>query len=55
MDTMLDFAVEYSDDILMNSKNVEQYKEHVHKVFSRIQNSFKLNESKYDFFMEKIR
>ena len=40
----------------MNSQNVEQHKEHVHKVFSRIQEyGFKLNESKCNFFMEKIR
>ena len=55
MDTMLsdlDFAVAYLDDILMNNQNVEQHKEHVPKVFSRIQEyGFKLKESKYDFFL----
>ena len=59
MDVMLshlDFAVAYLDDILMNNQNVEQHKEHVHKVFSRIQDyGFKLKESKCDFFMEKIK
>ena len=59
MDTLLsdlDFAVAYLDDILMNSQNVEQHKEHVHKVFSRIQEyGFKLKESKCDFFMENIK
>ena len=59
MDTILNdlvFVVAYLDDILKNSQNVEQRKEHVHKVFSRIQEyGFKLNESKCDFFMEKIR
>ena len=58
MDTMLsdlEFVVAYLDDILMNSQNVEN-KKHVHKVFSRIQvYSFKLKESKCDFFMEKIK
>ena len=52
----LDFAVTYLDDISMNSQNVEQHKEHVHKVFSRIQEyGFKLKESKCDFFMEMIK
>ena len=59
MDTMLsdlDFAVAYLVDILMNSQNVEQHKEHLHKVFSRIQEyGFKLKEFKCDFFMEKIK
>ena len=40
----------------MNSENVDQYKEHVHKVFSTIkENSFKLKESKCDFSTEKIK
>ena len=52
----LDFAVTYLDDIIMNSQNVEQYKEHVHKVYTRIQeHGFKLIESKCDFFMENIK
>ena len=59
MDTMLsnlDFVVAYLDNILMNSQNVEQHKEHVHKVFSRIQEySSKLKESKCNFFMEKVK
>ena len=59
MDTMLSdlyFEVAYLDDILMNSQNVEQQKEHVHKVFSRIHGyGFKLKESKCNFFMKKIR
>ena len=46
MDTVLndlDFAVAYLDDILTNSQNVEQLKEHVHKIFSIIQEyGFKL-------------
>ena len=51
----LDFAVAYLDDILMNSQNVEQHQENVHEDFSRIQEySFKLKESKCDFFMKKI-
>ena len=41
---------------LMNTQNVEQHKEHVHKVFSRIQEySFKLKESKCHFFIKKIK
>ena len=59
MDTMrsdLDFAVAYLNDILMNCQNIEQHKEHVHKVFPRIQGyGLKLNESKCDFFMGKIK
>ena len=58
-DTMLsdlNFTVAFLDDILMYSQNVEQQKEHVHKVFSRIQEyGFELKESKCDFFMEKIK
>ena len=58
MDTMLsdlDFTVAYLDDILMNSQNVDQRKEHVHNI-SRIQEyGFKLKESKCDFFMKKIK
>ena len=58
MDTLLNdlnFVVAYLNDILMNCQNVEQHKEHVHKVFLRIQEyGFKLKEAKYDFFMEKI-
>ena len=59
MDTTLsdlDFVVVYLDDILINSQNVEQHKEHVHKVFSRIQDyGFKLKKSKCEFFMGKIK
>ena len=52
----LHFAVEYLDDILMKSQNVEQHKEPVHKVFSRNQEyGFKLKESKCNFSMEKIK
>ena len=52
----LDFMIAYLDDILMNSQNIEQHKEHVHEVFSRIQEySFKLKESKSNFFIEKIK
>ena len=59
MDTMLsdlDFAVAYLDDILMNCQNVEQYKEHLDKVFSRIQeHGFELKEFRCDFFLKKIK
>ena len=40
MDTMLsglDFAVAYLDDILMNSKSIIEHKEHIHKVFIKVQ------------------
>ena len=57
MDTMLsghDFSVTYSDDILMNSQSVVENKDHVHKDFAKIQvNSFKIKETKYDFFHGK--
>ena len=56
IDTMLnglDFVVAYSD-ILMKSKNIIEYKEHVHKVFTKIQDyGFKLKETKGDFFHGK--
>ena len=40
MDTILsglDFSVAYLDDILMNSKSIVEHKDHVHKVFAKIQ------------------
>ena len=50
IDTMLsslDFVVAYLDDILMKSKSIIEHKEHVHKVFTKIQDySFKLKETK---------
>ena len=56
MDTMLsglDFIVAYLDDILMKSKSIIEHKEHIHKVFTKIQDyGFKPKETKYDFFME---
>ena len=51
-----DFVVAYLDDILMKSQSLGEHKEHVHKVFTKIQDyRFKLKESKCDFFMEKIK
>ena len=54
MDTMLgelDFSIAYLDDILINSKSMEEHMGHVHKVFSQIQDyGFKIKESKCDFF-----
>ena len=59
MDTMLsgfDFAVAYLDDILIKSQSLGEHKEHVYKVFAKIQDyGFKLKESKCDIFMEKIK
>ena len=59
MDTMLsdlDFSVAYLDDILMNSKSVVEHKDHVHKIFAKIQDyDFKIKETKCDFLMEKIK
>ena len=59
MDTMLsglDFSVTYLDDILMNSKSVVKHKDHVHKVFAKIQDyDFKIKETKWDFFIEKVK
>ena len=50
MDTMLSglyFAVAYLDDILMKSKSIIEHKEHVHKVFTKIQDyGFKLSGKK---------
>ena len=41
----------------MKNKSLIEHKEHVHKVFTKIQNyGFKFKETKYDFFfMEKIK
>ena len=59
MDTMLndlDFAIAYLDDILMNSVDKKQHREHVMKVFERIQEfGFTLKETKCEFFLEEIR
>ena len=50
----LDFSVAYLDDILMNSKSIIEHKDHIHKVFAKIQDyGFKIKETKCDFFMEK--
>ena len=55
MQSGLDFAVAYLDDIRMKSKSIIEYKEHAHNFFfTKIQDySFKLKETKCDFFMEK--
>ena len=57
MDAMLsgfDFAVAYLDDILMKSQSLGEYKEHVHKVFAKIQDyGLKLKEYKCNCFVEK--
>ena len=54
MDTILsglDFSVAYLDEILMNSKSVVEHKDHVHKVFAKIQDyGFKIKKTKCDFF-----
>ena len=59
MDTMLgglDFSIAYLDDILIKSQDMEQHKQHVRQVFKKIQDyGFKLKESKWDSFMEKIK
>ena len=59
MDTMLDgldFAIAYLDDIIIISKSKEQHREHVRRVFSRIQEfGFKVNEEKCEFFLEEIK
>ena len=59
MDTVLsvlDFAVANLDDILMKSKSIIENKEHVHKVFTKIQNyGLKIKETKCDFSWKKIK
>ena len=59
MDTLLsglDFSVAYLGDILMNSKSIVEHKDHVHKVFAKMQDyGFKIKETKYNFFMRKIK
>lgn len=58
MDTMLaglDFAMAYLDDILIRSKNVEEHKIHIGKVFERISNyGLKVALEKCNFGMDKI-
>ena len=57
MDTMLselDYAVTYSDSILLKSGNPEEYKKNVFGVFREIQDyGFKLKEEKCGFFKIK--
>ena len=59
MDTMLDgldFAIAYLDDIIIISKSKEQHREHVRRVFSRIQEfGFKVKEEKCEYFLEEIK
>ena len=59
MDTMLsgiDFSVAYFDDILINSKNVVKHKDHLHKVFAKIQDyGFKIKETKCNFSRKKSK
>ena len=59
MDTMsdgLDFAFTYLDDIIIISKSKEQFREHVRRVFSRIQEfGFKVKEEKCEFFLGEIQ
>ena len=59
MDTMLgelNFSIAYLDDILINSKTMEEHRGHVHSVFSQIQDyGFKIKESKCDFFIKEIK
>ena len=59
MDTMLnglDFAIAYLDNIIIINKSKEQHREHVRRVFSRIQEfGFKVKEEKCDFFLEEIK
>ena len=46
----------FFDDILIKSKNTEQYRKHVHEVFKRINDKgFKLGLEKYEFFIEKLK
>eukprot|EP00106_Octopus_bimaculoides_P019064 XP_014786506.1 PREDICTED: uncharacterized protein K02A2.6-like [Octopus bimaculoides] len=55
MDTMLgdcDFAISYSDDILIKSESHEQHVEHVKRVFKKIRKySIKFMEEKYKIFL----
>ena len=52
----LDFAIAYLDDIIIISKSKEQHREHVRRVFSRIQEfGFKVKEEKCEFFLEEIK
>ena len=47
----LDFAEAYLDDILIKSRNREEYAKHVKIVFKKIKEySFKLSIDKYNFF-----
>ena len=52
----LDCAIAYLDDILLNSQNAEEHKDHVFQVFKRIQEyGFKVKEAKCNFFLERIK
>ena len=52
----LDVKVAYLDDILLISKNTEEYKKNVFEVFRRIQvYGFKLKDEKGIFLMNKIK
>ena len=58
MDTMLagvEFATSYLDDILLRSKNKEQFKKHIKAVFQIDKYGFKLDSEKCEFFMKQIK
>ena len=59
MDTMLgslDFTIAYLDDILIKNQDKDEHKMHVNQVFKHIQDySFKIKESKCDFFFKRIK
>ena len=51
----LDFAIAYSDDIMIFSKNELEHSQHLETLFKRLQDAgLKLKESKCDFFRSRI-
>ena len=59
MDTMLGglyFAIAYLDDIIIATRNMEQYRDHINQVFKQLQDyGFKVKENKCEFFLQRIK
>lgn len=50
------FAIVYIDDILIYSKNVEEYTEHIYKLLQHLQNNrLQADFEKYDFKVTNIK
>ena len=52
----LDYATAYLDDILVTSKTIAEYRNHIINVFEKLQEyGFKVKEAKCDFFLLEIK